>query len=123
LEDEPQESLPGRYSFIFLACALVIFMLVVLQGWKFVMRRVAILEGKVNQLDRSMGYAEQQLAHHYEYDADLGTRLDAHDGRADVRDEAVDGLAVDWRFWKKIASRAFSFWNHMWRQYDMASWK
>ena len=52
-----------------------------------------------------------------------GTRLDAHDGRADVRDEAVDGLAVDWRFWKKIASRAFSFRNHMWRQYDMASWK
>ena len=102
-------SLPGRYSFIFLACALVIFMLVVLQGWKFVMRRVAILEGRVNQLDRSMGYAEQQLAHHYEYDADLGTRLDAHDGRADVRDEAVDGLADDWRFWKNIASRAFSF--------------
>ena len=67
------------------------------------MRRVAILEGKVNQLDRSMGYAEQQLAHHYEYDADLGTRLDAHDGRADVRDEAVDGLADDWRFWKNIA--------------------
>ena len=91
LETEPQVNLPWTYSWIFLACMVVIFMLV---GWRFAMRKFSTLEWKVSQLEREMGYAQQQLADHYEYDADLGTRLDTLEGRTEYRDEALEGVTA-----------------------------
>ena len=56
--------------------------------------KVSTLEWKVSQLEREMGYAQQQLADHYEYDADLGTRLDTLEGRTEYRDEALEGVTA-----------------------------
>ena len=58
------------------------------------MRKFSTLEWKVSQLEREMGYAQQQLADHYEYDADLGTRLDTLEGRTEYRDEALEGVTA-----------------------------
>lgn len=87
------------------------------------MRKFATLEGKMNELDTSMGYAQQQLADHYEYDADLGTRLYAHDGRADVRDETMDGLAARLAVLEEDSVEGISSCcMRMLRHFDMASW-
>ena len=65
-----------------------------LVGWRFAMRKFSTLEWKVNQLEREMGYAQQQLADHYEYDADFGTRLDSLEDRTEYRDNALDGVTA-----------------------------
>eukprot|EP00435_Cladocopium_sp_Y103_P049113 s1418_g14.t1 len=49
---------------------------------------------RVQQCERDIHFAQEQLADHYGYAAELGTRLDACVERAEVRDDTTDALAA-----------------------------
>ena len=51
------------------------------------------LEGRVKQNETDILSAQHQLADHYEYAADLGTKVDELTERADGTDDTIDGLA------------------------------
>ena len=72
------------WKWIFMcACVMVFFLL---STW-FGVRRILKLESRMLQNEQEMRSVQQQLADHYDYAAELGTR-------AEHVDETVDGLAV-----------------------------
>eukprot|EP00435_Cladocopium_sp_Y103_P068242 s792_g31.t1 len=72
-------------------------MVCLLCGWlvlKRGMQWVSNLVARVRQCEQDIQAAQEQLADHYGFAADLAARLDDCIERSETRDDAVDGLAA-----------------------------
>ena len=87
--------------FVFSVAGFMVFMFC---GWfavKRVLRLLAMVKGKFQQLQYELQSAQGQLADHYSYAADLSAKLDECVERSETRDDAVDGIAAILRWLRK----------------------
>ena len=85
------------WTYKFVACVVFFMVVCMFLGWfamRKVMRRISVMDEMCQRLEHEVNAAQEQLADHYSYAAELGTRLDEATERAEVRDDAVDNMTT-----------------------------
>ena len=92
--DDGVQSSGYSFSGFFMVCLVMVTLLAVRQVWRIFLRKFGNLESRVERLEKDLSSAEHQLADHYEFAANLGTRLTEAADQIDRLDDAAGGLAT-----------------------------